>query len=182
MSKEKIDELLSKYAGLYVKMWGPYTNSRDREFVRVKNEDGSMETKPYARVIMEEHLGRKLNPETETVDHINGDRFDNRVENLRLVPREEHSADDTRRVRKVKFVCKMCQNEFERSPRLLRAKSKEKRTGPFCSRRCAGQYGRLLALKRIRKHKRQKPAKSEYFKRKYEPGEIFAIEVDGGEI
>ena len=41
------------------------------------------------RLVMEEILGRYLQP-GETVHHINGDRFDNRPENLQVVTHREH--------------------------------------------------------------------------------------------
>lgn len=44
--------------------------------------------RPYVfehRVVMEQHLGRRLGPE-EVVHHINGNRADNRVENLEVFP------------------------------------------------------------------------------------------------
>lgn len=43
------------------------------------------------RRIMEEHLGRKLR-EDEVVHHLNGIKTDNRIENLRVMSRKEHSA------------------------------------------------------------------------------------------
>ena len=42
------------------------------------------------RTVMEKKIGRKLSPR-EIVHHINGDKLDNRIENLMIVTRSEHN-------------------------------------------------------------------------------------------
>jgi hypothetical protein len=151
-----------------VKVHGPYKRKSDgRQIVIVVETNGKRRTVSYPKWIMELQLGRKLDPDLETVDHLDSDFDNNDISNLRVVPRKEHSADDTRRVKLIKFTCPQCDKDFERSPRLVRDKAKKKKAGPFCSRGCAGKYSRMLQLKLVEKLDAQPCVDSEYYKRKY---------------
>jgi len=149
------------------KVYGPYRNYKGREFVIVVSNRGKKKTISYPKYLMEVHLGRKLDPDKETVDHWDTDKYNNDISNLRIIPRDEHSANDTRRVLPAKLKCSWCDKEFERSARVIRYKSKKNIGGAYCSRSCAGKYARAIQMKLIEKAPPPPMVESTYYKKKY---------------
>lgn len=63
------------------------------------------------RYLMEQHLGRKLTRK-EVVHHINGNKLDNRLENLVVMNISEHTTLHKTKLPKTK-ICVVCGKEFE---------------------------------------------------------------------
>lgn len=80
------------------------------------------------RLIMEKFLDRKLN-ENETIHHINHDRTDNRLENLEVLSRSDHSHlhPPTKRGERVTQNCFNCGCDFTSLKSLGRT---------YCSKEC----------------------------------------------
>lgn len=149
--------------------WGPYSRKSDgRQIIIVQDTETSKpRTVSYPKYLMEEKLNRRLDPNNETIDHWDSDFNNNDINNLRIVPRKEHSTLDTKRVKLVDLNCCECGKDFKRSPRLIRMRNKSNASGYYCSRECAGKHNRKRQLGKADKFPTPEYVDSEYYKLKY---------------
>lgn len=145
-----------------MKVYGPYKRKDGRKHMIII-EGNKRTTVSYPKYLMELHLGRKLN-DNETVDHVNRDYTDDRIENYQILIRKNHSSLDVTRVKKIKVICVWCGAEVEKNGKDLRHNEKQGKAGPFCNRSCAGKYGKQIQLGNIDKLDRIKAPQAEYFK------------------
>lgn len=123
-----------------MKIYGPYPRRDGRKHVVIVHDDGRKQTKSYPRLLMEQYLGRELLPE-ETVDHINNDKTDDRIENLQLLSRIENSCKQAEQFprKTYTFICPNCGVTTTKFLNNVLGNKKKDRKGPFCSRSCAGK-------------------------------------------
>lgn len=74
------------------KVFGFYVRKDNRKIVILQSlEDSKLKTVSYPKFLIEQHLGRYLTKD-ETVDHINADFTDDKIENLQILSRAENAA------------------------------------------------------------------------------------------
>lgn len=126
-----------------MKVYGPYLRKDGRKHVIVVNDDRTRRTVSYPKWLKEQELGVVLDRDS-TVDHRDRDFTNDQLENLRVLPRGEHSSEDARRVESHVFICSWCGEEGRQSATAVDHNRKRGSAGPFCSRRCAGKYGSAI--------------------------------------
>jgi len=95
-------------------------------------------TMSWARCLMTMHLNRELNSH-ETVDHINNNKTDDRIENFQLLSRAANTSKAARGRTLICLVCPECGKPFRKERRdtnLVRGK-----TRICCSTKCGRKRG-----------------------------------------
>lgn len=154
MDKEFVERLLSLYP-LFHKIYGPYTdkNNDNREIILLYGNNGLRRTLSWPKAMMEVKLNRLLNKD-ELVDHINEIPFDNDYNNFQLLtPQENINKSRLLSDRQRKYftqICNICGIEFSKYLNHVKHNRKQGKAGPFCSRRCAGKYGKQIQINNAR--------------------------------
>lgn len=112
--------------------------------------NGKKKTRNYSRFLMEQHLNRELLTK-EHVDHINGDKTDDRIENLQVLTQAENAIKAIKETGRSEkwyiFICPECGYDAQIPLRTYRKNQLYSgKSGPYCSKSCSYKArGRIIS-------------------------------------
>jgi len=89
-------------------------------------------TMSYAKYLYTSHYKVDI-PKEDHVDHINGDKMDDRIEKLQVISGKYNRIKDHKHREMILLTCPVCGSEF-----LFHRRSLSTHPNPCCSRRCGG--------------------------------------------
>ena len=121
-----------------------YTAKDGRKRIVIKKDDGSITSKSYPRLVMEQKLGRPLLPE-EDVHHKDENPLNNNIDNLEIIIHGEHQRMHSTKYFNTLELCQICGQSFimtgEQWSNLISDLSRDKIKPRYltCSRSCRGK-------------------------------------------
>lgn len=94
--------------------------------------DGTKHSMSYAKYLYTSYYKCDV-PKGEQIDHINGDRMDDRIENLQKVSKEYNLLKDKKGKTMIELTCPVCGKQF-----LFPSRNLSTHPNPCCSRKCGG--------------------------------------------
>lgn len=107
-------------------------NKDPRRVATMHKEDGTTLTMSYAKYLYTSYYKEDVDSSYH-IDHINGDKLDDRIENLQKVTGTYNRQKDHNHREMVVLTCPVCGEEFVYPKRNLST-----HPNPCCSRRCGG--------------------------------------------
>ena len=109
------------------------TNKEPRRVATLRKPNGEMTSMSYAKYLYTSHYETDV-PKGDEVDHINGDKMDDRIENLQVISAGYNRRKDKLTKVMVACICPVCGKEF-----LIEKRNLPFRPNPCCSRKCGGK-------------------------------------------
>ena len=108
------------------------TNKEPRRVATLRKSNGDMTSMSYDKYLYTSHYQVDV-AEGDHVDHINGDKMDDRIENLQVISGTYNRQKDHKCKEMVVLVCPVCNEEF-----LFPKGNLSTHPNPCCSRKCGG--------------------------------------------
>lgn len=116
------------YTRLYIA-----TNKENRKVATIRKPDGETHSMAYAKYVYTSHHHYDV-PEGDQVDHINGDKTDDRIENLQVISKNYNIRKDHIIKEMVECECPICHKRF-----LLNKRDFKYKNNPCCSLECGNK-------------------------------------------
>ena len=113
------------------------TNKEPRRVVTMKYDNGEIHSMSYAKYLYTSIYKCDI-PEEEEIDHINGDKMDDRIENLQKISRKLNKNKSKIRKTMILMECPICHKQF-----LFEKRNLSTHPNPCCSRKCGGIKSRI---------------------------------------
>ena len=103
-----------------------------RRIAILVNQDGKKSSISYAKYLYTSHYNYDI-ADGDQVDHINGDKMDDRIENLQVISKTYNIQKDHKRKEVVLRICPVCGKQF-----MFEKRNLSTHPNPCCSRKCGG--------------------------------------------
>ena len=107
-------------------------NKEPRRVATLRKPDGTMMSMSYAKYLYTSYYKCDIN-KYDNIDHINGNKMDDRIENLQVISGKYNRQKDHKKKEMLMLICPVCGKEF-----LYEKRNLSSHPNPCCSRKCGG--------------------------------------------